>query len=233
MAGPRKSRDLGVPQKMTGRITPIVPMIESPPMIGNPPHLNLEQTLREMHVNIQALQVQVSKGPWDSTSSDSLEENGEFVASVAKAVSRKITLGKVLMWFVGLIGTVFSLGMAYALFIGENATDTEVENSVIIHNDGVDPDGVDENGERYGSHPKMKRATHQLQEDMGQVKVDIGEIKRAQKKSDKRGEYQFEFSRWQAKVMECERTRECKPPSKPAHLERLESDIHLGKFDDK
>lgn len=236
MAGPRKLEP-GVPRKIPMSKTPISnPIrIDQPPMVGNPPHLDIEQTIREMHITIQELQSQFEKGPWDAAASDSMEENEEFVTSIAKAVSRKNIISKTLMWIVGIVGAVFSAGMAYAVFIGENATDTEVNQkvhtSMTDHNDGLDPIALDHDGNPFGHHPKMKKAIERLQTDTSQVKLDVSDIKRAQRKSDKRGEYQFEFSRWQAEVMECNRTRQCRPPQKPAYLKKLESDIHLGKFD--
>jgi len=204
--------------------------IDNPPEVGDPPHLDIEATLREMHLTMQMLQGSSEKG-----SADSIVEDKEFVDLIAKKVSRKNVLGKALMWAAGIIGTIFSAGMAYQVFIGANATDDEVVEVVheafVQHNGGKDPDSTNGDGIPIGHHPTMKTSIQKLNNDTAQVKVDVGVIKTAQKKAEKRGEYQYEFSRWQGEVMECERTRRCRPPKKPEKLKELESDIHLGKFD--
>lgn len=224
----------GVPTVMvSGNATPIHhPLeIDRPPEVGNPPHLDIEATLREMYLTMQTLQIEVEKKT--PSGSASLDDE-EFITSVARSVSRKNIVGKTLMWAAGIIGTIFSAGMAYTVFLGANATDDEVVNAVhhaiVEHNSGRDPEALNGNGELIGNHPKMRGSIEQLQEDTSQVKKDVSEIKTAQKKSDKRGEYQYEFSRWQGKILECERTKRCKPPKKPGHLDALEAEIHLGKF---
>ena len=195
--------------------------------------LDLEATLREMQLTMNAIRAEHQNGAAIS-SAESLEDD-EFITSIAKEVSRKNLWGKIFMYLAGIVGTLFSLGMAYQLFIGANATDAEVKKevkkAVVEHNGGRDPDALTHEGFPIGHHPEMKESIQQLTDDTKQVKVDVGVIKAAQKKAEKRGEYQYEFSRWQGKVMECERTRRCKAPKKPKHLDTLESDIHLGKFD--
>lgn len=204
--------------------------IDRPPEAGDPPHLDIEATLREMYMTMQALQADVARG---GSSSESLRDD-EFITSVAKSVSRKNIVGKTLMWIAGGVGTIFSMGMAYAVFMGANATDDEVEKSVkdaiIEHNSGNDPHALNAKGELIGSHPKMRQSIEDLKSDTAQVKNDVSDIKEAQKKSDKRGEYQYEFSRWQGEIIECERKKNCKAPKRPDTLKRLESEIHLGKF---
>jgi len=224
----------GVPTVMvSGGATPIHhPLeIDQPPMAGNPPHLDIEATLREMHLSMQMLQMEVEK---KSPSGSASLEDEEFITSVAKSVSRKNVVGKTLMWAAGIVGTIFSAGMAYTVFLGANATDDEVaeavHHAIVEHNSGRDPSALNGDGEPIGNHPRMRKTIDKLQEDTAQVKVDVGVIKTAQKKSDKRGEYQYEFSRWQGEILECERTRRCKPPKKPDRLKALESEIHLGKF---
>lgn len=224
----------GVPTVMvSGYETPIHhPLgIDRPPEVGNPPHLDIEATLREMHLTMQTLQIEVEKKT--PSGSASLDDE-EFITSVARSVSRKNIVGKTLMWAAGIVGTIFSAGMAYTVFLGANATDDEVAQSVrdaiVEHNSGHDPHATNGNGDPIGSHPKMKETIEELQKDTKQVKDDVKTIKTAQKKSDKRGEYQYEFSRWQGKILECERTRRCKPPKKPQRLDDLEAEIHLGKF---
>lgn len=231
--GRHKNLPPGVPRAvMSGNLTPIHPLnFDRPPEVGNPPHLDIEETLREMYLTMQTLQLEVEKK--GDSSSGSLQDE-DFIASVAKSVSRKNVVGKTLMWIAGVVGTIFSAGMAYSVFIGANATDDEVANAVngaiIEHNSGRDPHAINGNGDLVGSHPEMRNAINTLQQDTTKVKEDVADIKEAQKKSDKRSEYQYEFSRWQSEILECDRTRKCKAPKKPDALNKLESDIHLGKF---
>lgn len=216
-----------------GGVTPVTdPLpINSSSEVGNPPRFDIESTLREMHLTMQSIQEQNGT---NSISPDESVEGAEFITSVAKEVSRKNMWGKILMYFAGIIGTAFSVGMAYQLFIGANATDDEVEevvhNAVVEHNGGKDPEVTSVEGAPIGHHPEMKESIQQLEYDTKQIKADVGVIVTSQKKAEKRSEYQYEFSRWQAGVMECNRTRRCKAPKKPARLKVLESDIYLGKF---
>ena len=90
----------------------------------------------------------------------------DFLESVVKKVAKKWTVGKVLMWAAGSIGTVFSLGMTYALMVGANATDAEVDQAVhemvVQHNGGVDPAKEGPNGLPIGHHPYLLPARFSL-----------------------------------------------------------------------
>lgn len=227
----------GVPTvAIHGDYTPITdPLhIDTPPEVGDPPHLDIEATLREMHLTMQTLR-KVQTQPTLSAADEASSEHDAFITTVAKKVSKKNMWGKILMWTAITIGSVFSAGMTYQLAVGANATDDEVISTVhhalVEHNGGKDPATENGNGIPIGHHPEMRDSIKKLQEDTSQVKLDVGVIKTAQKKSQKRGEYQYEFSRWQGKVMECKRTRRCKPPQKPKKLDDLEAEIHLGNFD--
>jgi hypothetical protein len=232
--GRHKNLPPGVPKVIvSGNFTPIHSIeLDRPPEVGDPPHLDIEATLREMHMTMQTLQIEVEKGR-DGSGSGSLQDD-DFISSVADSVAKKNVVAKTLMWIAGIVGTVFSAGMAYAVFIGENATESDVSkalhHAVIEHNSGYDPEDLDQNGVRYGSHPRMRASIESLQKDTAQVKGDVTVIKDAQKRSEKRSEYQYEFSKWQGQILECERTKKCKPPKKPPRLDTLETEIHLGKF---
>jgi len=136
----------------------------------------------------------------------------------------------------GFIGAVFSLGVAYAVFIGENATDTEVRDAIDeatkAHNGGIDPDAIDPSThEPLGSHPDMREAVETNTKALKEVAEEVlPRIEGTQQKMDKRTEYQFEFSRWQADVTERERQHK-RPPKKPPRLEQLETELMLGKYD--
>jgi hypothetical protein len=136
----------------------------------------------------------------------------------------------------GFIGAVFSTGVAYAVFIGENATDSEVDHAIHKatkeHNGGIDPATPDpETNEPVGNHPDMRKAIETNTKAVEEMAQEVlPRIEGTQKKMDKRTEYQFEFSRWQAEVTEAERQRK-RPPKKPQRLEQLETELMLGKYD--
>ena len=201
--------------------------------------VDLEETLRQMNRTMQTLSTYLTPEQQAAlrrvpSAAESVEDE-EFITSVVKEVSRKQLTGKILMWVAGIIGIIFSAGMTYQLMVGENATDHEVseavQKAVVDHNGGKDPDAINSNGEKNGHHPDLRHAIEDNGKTLTMVKTDVGEIKTSQKMANKRGEYQFEFSRWQAEVTECERKRGCRAPKKPDKLKTLESDLMLGKFD--
>jgi len=144
--------------------------------------------------------------------------------------------GSVIGWVAGIVVSLFSLGVAYQLFMGANAMDTEVEARVheldvslrdVIkrHNGGVDPHGHNpENGKPYGDHPEMRDAIESNQKAVQQIHEQVAEIEHTTEVLDKRSEYQFELTRWQARVAEAKRRRR-KPPGKPKRLEDLEREL--------
>ena len=235
MTGPYVPIESGIPVVIGIEPTPIHGLSLPP----GPTHPDLEETLRRMNETLQTLsthltpeqQAALRRGP---SPSESIEDD-EFITSIVKEVSRKQMAGKILMWVAGIIGIIFSAGMTYQLMVGENATDHEVSEAVrkavVDHNGGKDPETINDNGEKNGHHPDLRHAIEDNGKTLTTVKRDVGEIKTSQKMANKRGEYQFEFSRWQAEVTECERKRGCRAPKKPQKLKTLESDLMLGKFD--
>lgn len=135
---------------------------------------------------------------------------------------------------IALIVLVFGAGITYALWFNSVATDAEVHdvvNSAIIdHNGGYDPDALNGDGQPQGNHPDMRKAIKQNSQTIREVTDAVGNIQDELPKIDMRGEYQFEFSRWQAQVTECER-KHCKyPPPKPDRVTELERKLMFGNY---
>ena len=101
-----------------------------PATSGDAPHL----TLQDLHDDLVEIR---SRLPAAHESAE-LEE-------LSKTLKRRQKIVVPLMWVVGIVGTVFSAGMAWAVFIGENATETEVEAELKAaleeHNQGPVADG--------------------------------------------------------------------------------------------
>lgn len=136
---------------------------------------------------------------------------------------------------VGVIGVVFSAGVAYSVFMGANATDAEVEDEIqkatVEHNGGIDPEATDPaTHEPVGHHPDLREAIEENTAKVDVVKAKVESVESSAKKLDKRSEYQFELGKWQADSLEAERAGR-RPPKKPRKLEALESDLMLGKYD--
>jgi DNA-binding NarL/FixJ family response regulator len=213
----------------------------SPPMAGTPPRMDIEGTMRQMHHTMteMATTIDVILTPEQRARLVNKQEGGEgeedFVEAMAKKVAKKWTLGKILMWAVGSIGGIFSAGMAYALMVGENATDTEVTEAihqmVVEHNGGVDPNEKTKNGVPFGHHPDMKEDLKKVKADTEEIKEDVAEIGTSQKRSEKREKYQFLMSRYQTELIECQKKRGCKPSKKPPELDTLEAELLLGNYD--
>jgi len=134
-----------------------------------------------------------------------------------------------------LVAAVFGAGTGYAVFIDETATDIEViealEQNAKDHNGGIDPEATDPTThEPVGHHPELREAVEANAEAIKKLQEEVlPGLVDTQKKMDKRFEYQFEFSKWQALVTEAERKRQ-KPPAKPQKLEDIERDLLLGRY---
>ena len=110
--------------------------------------------------------------------------------------------------------TVFSGGVAYAVWMGENATDTEVEKAI---EETVTQQILPAHEEAAEFHTKIDGRVEKIE-------IDMKSLDMTQRILDKRSEYQFELGRWQAKVLEAERKRK-KPPKKPDRIDELEREL--------
>ena len=159
----------------------------------------------------------------------------DLLESVVKKVAKKWTVGKVLMWIAGSVGTIFSLGMTYALMVGANATDAEVEQAVhemvIEHNGGIDPKKEGPDGLPVGHHPDIKEDLKEVKNDTESIKLKVDTIETSQNRSEKREKYQFMMSRYQTELIECQRKRGCKAPKKSPELSEIETELLLGNYD--
>lgn len=152
-----------------------------------------------------------------------------------KRLDRAVKWGGWVWGAMAFVGLIFSAGVAYAVFLGANATDAEVHEylrqTVSDHNGGNHPDAIDPATQLpIGDHPDLRRAIEANSTTVQQVQQDVSKIEHTQNKLDKRSEYQFEFSRWQADVTEAERAQR-KPPRKPDRLQDLERALMLGEYE--
>lgn len=135
---------------------------------------------------------------------------------------------------VTMIVFIFGAGISWQLWMANNATDAEVnavvKSAIIEHNGGFDPNAPNGDGQPLGDHPDMRKAINQNSETIRTVSQAVDDIQDELPKIDMRGEYQFEFARWQSDVIECERKR-CKyPPPKPDRLKELERKLMFGNY---
>lgn len=152
-----------------------------------------------------------------------------------KKLSRAQGVGTILTWVASAVGLLFSAGVAWAVFLGANATDAEVDDAVhdafIEHNAGIDPESINPTtGRPHGHHPDLRQAVESNSEAIKRIDEKVlPEIIDSQQKLDKRSRYQFELGRWQSEVTEAERKNE-PPPRKPKELKDIEREIMLGNF---
>ena len=221
---------------------PTAPMGFSVP--GPPVRMDIEGTMGQMQRTMQLMATTMDfiltpeQRARMLNKKDAVEagvDEEDLLESVVSKVAKRWTVGKVLMYVTGSIGTIFSLGMAYALMIGENATDAEVEKAVqemvIEHNGGVDPAKEGPTGIPVGHHPDLKEDLKKVKDDTESIKVKVGSIKTSQKRSEKRDKYQFLMSRYQTELIECQRKRGCKPKGKSPELDQIEAELLLGNYD--
>ena len=172
------------------------------PSPGDGPHL----TLQDLHDDLVDLRSRLPAA----------HESSELEA-LSRKLKRSQRVAVPLMWVVGIAGTIFSAGMAWAVFVGENATETEVQAELAEHNGAP----VSE-----GPHPELTKALEEHDEEIGVLKEQTKALGDTQDKLDKRSLYQFEFSRWQADVNECAGDKRClRRNGKPQNVKDLESDL--------
>ena len=238
MAGPRRypsQPHVPVPSYIPPEVTPAPVMPPTAVYIGEGEnrHMDVEETIRQIAINLDAIhrataapgQITAPQTPIDETALSQYE----------KKIERTAKWGGWIWGLVSIIALVFTAGVTYAVFMGENATDSEVEEkdraAIIEHNGGIDPATVDsETHKPVGHHPDMREAIESTKESVKTIEEEVlPPIVESQKKLDKRSEYQFELSRWQSRVNEARRKK--KPiPAKPERLDKLETDIALGKY---
>ena len=193
--------------------------------------MDVEETIRMMALNLD----QMRRATMVPSAAPHGALDDAAITQYEKKISRATKWGG---WVWGLVSTaafIFTAGVAYAVFMGANATDAEVEAAdkaaIIEHNGGVDPEAVDPNTHKpVGEHPDMQKA---IQSNTGAIKAiqeDIlPPIVETQKKLDKRSEYQYELTKWESKKSEARRKR--KPaPQKGDRLDQLESELLRGDY---
>lgn len=211
----------GVPTVILPDPTPL----PEPPTSGDTGELDQEKVLSYL---------------WDRAHREARERKHEIAAELSvvdqyeKRIVRAQRWGGWIWGAVAVVAVVFSAGVAWQVFLGATATDTEVEDAVheamVDHNGGIDPDTINGDGERIGHHPDLHYQIDAVETNVGAVKKAVEVVEQTQKKLDKRSEYQFELGVWQAQVMEAERKRK-PPPKKPESLSKLERDLMLGNYD--
>jgi hypothetical protein len=158
-----------------------------------------------------------------------------LIDEVERRLRRTRSWGSTVMWVTSVLAAVFSGGMAWAVFVGENTTDAEMHHEIrqafTRHNGGVDPEKLDDvTNAPVGHHPDMRKAIRQQEEGLRELRNTVlPRIEESQRKLEKRSEYQFELGRWQADTIERQRKRQ-PPPPKPGSLDRLERDLMLGDY---
>lgn len=225
--------------------------------MAHPPHPSaatlVERTMHEYSVQKPARgtdRVTTDNAAVRENTRDDLEDRMAMMEEILTTLSNRLpspeqtlevnrVLGRLkwtpaLAWIVSAISIIFSVGVAWAVFMGENATDSEVDSavqkSVIDHNGGVDPKATDfMTHEPVGHHPDLRRDLEAATKKSTQNETDIEEIKETTCKLDVRSRYQFEFSRWQFKVFEAERKRRRRPGKHP-ELESLETKLQRGDY---
>ncbi len=146
-----------------------------------------------------------------------LEEQAAATEATVSGIHAPGRLLKSLLVITSVVSVVFSSGVAYSVWIGANASDAEVQQWIGDHD------------EEELAHPPLRDALGKVETRVEKVEGAVEEVRSLQNRLDKRSEYQFEFSRWQARVLEARRKRRS-PPAKPAKLQQLETDLMLGHY---
>lgn len=211
----------GVPTMIPNEPTPL----PEPPTSGDTGELDQEKVLSYL---------------WDRAHREAREKKATIAAELDQVDRFEKRIGRAQKWggwvwgALAVLGAVFSAGVAWQVFLGATATDDEVEEAVdeamIEHNGGLDPNAIKSDGERIGHHPDLHYQIDAVETNVGAVKKAVEDVEHMQRKLDKRSEYQFELGVWQARVMEAERKRKPAPP-KPDSLSKLERDLMLGDYD--
>lgn len=185
-------------------------------------HIDVDETIKIISMSVEQLRAAMGK-------STALDEAS--ISSYEKKIKRARKWGGWIWGTVSVAAMIFTAGVTYAVFMGENATDSEVEEAIIEHNGGIDPESVDSVTRiPFGVHPYMRKSIESNTGSIKKIETEIlPPIVESQKKLDKRSEYQFELGRWQSDVMEADRMKR-RVPAKPDKLKELETDLALGKY---
>lgn len=192
--------------------------------------MDLEATLTTL-LRLAQKHDQAEKKTRAQISSSLLEDAERY----EKAITRAQKWGGWIWGVISILAAIFAAGVSYAVFMGENATDDEVEKAVheemTDHNGGVHPETIDPSTHApVGDHPDIREAVHGVEGKVSELNRQADRMEKTQRKLDKRSEFQFELGRWEAESMEAERKRRPRPP-KPERLKKLESDLMMGKYD--
>lgn len=193
---------------------------------GEARHIDVEQTIRMMAINIGQMKQAAAPGALPDESA---------ISQYEKKINRASKWGGWVWGALSILGFIFTAGVTWSVFMGANATDSEVEAAdkaaIIEHNGGVDPEAIDVSTHKpIGEHPDMQKAIQSNREAVRKIDEEVlPPMIKTQKKLDKRSEYQFELGRWQSDVMEADRAKKKAPP-KPDRVRDLESDLALGKY---
>ena len=188
-------------------------------------HINIDVALPYLIVQSNKLKHEFARASQSSQLQDTAKV-GEFEQQIERAQKWGGWIWGIGAGFIATVGIIFSAGVAWQVFWGENATDSEVEKfvheTIIEHNGGVDPWATDDSTqEPVGHHPEIYRLLHAHEESLDSIQEKIEEGARAREKQALQAEYQFEFARWQAAISEAER-RGRRAPRKPPDLEKIE-----------
>lgn len=197
---------------------------------GSDRRIDVEQTLRLMAKSLD----EMKRSSFDRANNQALDDAA--ITQYEKKIGRISKWGGWIWGVVSMVAIIFTGGMAYAVFMGVNATDSEVEASgramIIEHNGGIDPmlvDGVTH--KPVGHHPDMQKAIQSNADLIKTMEEDIlPPIIDTQKKLDKRSEYQYELTKWERKKSDARRKRRPEPDM-PSRLEKLEGELLRGDYD--
>lgn len=203
-------------------MTPIP--VDPPTVEGENPHLDVEETLRLLYKHVAHIRRRQHSPPPAESSASLID-----LEELEKKLSRGSKLGGLITGLISAIVSIFIAGMAVAALKDTLATDNDIREAIVDHNE-VDPTTRDpQTWEQVGTHPVFKKRLDEARSQINAHANDIAVMKATQLKMELRNEYQFEFARWQARINECARTKSCKAPEKPDRLEQIERDLLLGK----
>ncbi len=235
-APPRQpSQPHAVPGFIPSEITPVPAMGPTAVYVGEGEarHMDVEETIRMMALNIDRMRRLTVAGGRADVQAPLFNEAA--VLQYEKKISRVNTWGGGVWGAVAIVALIFTSGIAYAVFMGANATDAEVaaadKAAIIEHNGGVDPEAIDAKTHRpVGEHPDMQGAIQSNTDAIRTIQEEVlPPIVETQKKLDKRSEYQYELTKHESKKAEARRKR--KPaPGKGPRLEALESQLLRGDY---
>src|SRR5690606_39103508 len=115
-----------------------------------------------------------------------------LIDEVERRLRRTRSWGSTVMWVTSVLAAVFSGGMAWAVFVGENTTDAEMHHEIrqafTRHNGGVDPEKLDDvTNAPVGHHPDMRKAIRQQEEGLRELRNTVlPRIEESQRKLEKR-----------------------------------------------